>query len=252
MTRSEREQKAYDEDGVYEVSNSWQRRFIHVFRSPNTLAHEAKFRERIFQAAKGKRVLDLGCGYGQLSNEMHEAGAAYVLGIDVAESFLAKANETYGKPGVVEFKVVDADQPLEGKFDLIVGASVLHHIDYRTTLRRLYDENLSSGGLLAFDEPLGGNLLIRAYTALIPRAHTPDERSFMKSDLKWLRQNFPKVTITPYNFFTLPVGIVTSKLMKSPDNMLLRAAHSCDLFVARTMRFLESHFRRCSIEIARP
>ncbi|MEQ1933940.1 MAG: methyltransferase domain-containing protein, partial [Fimbriimonadaceae bacterium] len=80
LTRSEREQKAYDEDGVYEVSNSWQRRFIHVFRSPNTLAHEAKFREKIFEAAKGKRVLDLGCGYGHLSNELREAGAAYVLG----------------------------------------------------------------------------------------------------------------------------------------------------------------------------
>lgn len=197
-------------------------------------------------------MLDLGCGYGHLSNELRVAGAAYVLGIDVAESFLEKAQEVYGKPGHVEFKLVDADQPLEEKFDLIVGASVLHHIDYRTTLRRLYDNNLNPGGLLAFDEPLGGNLLIRTYTALIPRAHTPDEKSFMKADLKWLRENFPKVTITPYNFMTLPVGIITSKFLKSPDNALLRASNSVDLFVARNARFLESHFRRCSIEIVHP
>ena len=119
-TRSEREQKAYEVDGVFEVSSRWHRRFIHVFRSPNTVAHETHFRQRIVAAAKGKRVLDLGCGYGQLSGELHAAGAAYVLGIDVAESFLEKAREVHGKPGAVEFKLVDADAHLEGTFDLVV------------------------------------------------------------------------------------------------------------------------------------
>src|ERR1700676_3747139 len=40
---------------------------------------------------RGRKVLDLGCGYGWFCRWAREAGAAEVVGIDVSEKMLARA-----------------------------------------------------------------------------------------------------------------------------------------------------------------
>src|SRR3954466_11808205 len=42
---------------------------------------------------RGRRVLDLGCGYGWFCRWAQEQGATRVLGIDVSEKMLARARE---------------------------------------------------------------------------------------------------------------------------------------------------------------
>ena len=59
---------------------------------------------------KGKRVLDLGCGYGWFCRFAQEQGAAEVMGVDVSEKMLARAREAAQHEGLgnVTFEEGDA------------------------------------------------------------------------------------------------------------------------------------------------
>src|SRR3954468_20836377 len=77
---------------------------------------DAEHRGRYWWAAalaRGKRVLDAGCGTGYGSNILAAAGAAAVAAVDVAEHVIADARKT-AHPGVV-FECVDlASLPFDG------------------------------------------------------------------------------------------------------------------------------------------
>lgn len=251
QTRAERERAAYDEGAVWETSDRWHRRFPHVFTSPNSLRHERLFASLLTDAVRGKRVLEIGCGDGWHAQKLSDLGAGYVMGIDVAETFVAEAQKR-AVPGVLEFQVGDAGDSVGGEFDAIVGRSVLHHIDYRDILPRLFENTLRPGGVMLFMEPIGGNILIKTFTRLVPKAHTPDERSFSREDLSWFQASFRGVSFYPFNYTSLPAGIVSSFVFRSPNNVLLRATDRFDVWLARTMPRMTSRFRQVVIAIRKP
>lgn len=249
-TRAEREKAAYDEQGIFEHSHGWHARFRHVFECPNTARHERLFQDRVRAGVGGRRVLDIGCGDGASSEALLAMGAAYVRGIDISEKFIAKAHAR-AQPGRLEFENRDATQPLTGEFDVIFGRAILHHLDWRVVLRRLHRESLAPGGLMIFMEPLGSNLLIRAFHALAKGAHTPDEKSFDAQDLRWLRGSFPGVEILPVNYLSFPAALVSSLILSSADNALLRACDGADRWLARHAAFLAARFRQAIIVIGK-
>lgn len=257
LERSRREREAYDEHGVDEAVTAWHGRFPHVFQSPNTRRAEERFNALTRAAVSGRRVLDLGCGKGSSSVRLLDLGAAHVLGIDISEMSIATAlarpeAQPYLQAGRLELRLGDVTRAIEGSFECVFGRAILHHIDYRTVLPRLYAEHLEPGGTMLFMEPLGENLLIRSYTRLVAAAHTPDERSFMKDDLRWLRSNFPEVEVHPINYLTLPCAILTSYLRLAPDNALLRLCDRADERLAARVPRLRSHFRQTIVVIRKP
>ena len=246
-----RERAAYDEGEVWETSTRWHRRFPHVFEAANSRRMEAQFTELLRLAVEGRRVFELGCGDGENAEKLVTLGAQHVLGIDVAESFVERAQARV-RPGRLEFRVGDAMAPIEGKFGAIVGRAVLHHIDYRTTLLRLFEHNLEPGGAAVFLEPLGGNLLIKLFTQLVRKAHTPDERSFQGEDLAWLETAFPQVEFYPFNYATLFIGILSSMALPTADNIALRFADRFDGWLARRFRGMRTQFRQVIVVIRKP
>ena len=54
----------------------------------------------LFQDLLGKRVLDLGCGYGWHCKYAVEQGAAQVLGIDISHKMLDKAQKRNADPKI--------------------------------------------------------------------------------------------------------------------------------------------------------
>jgi SAM-dependent methyltransferase len=249
MTRGDREKLAYEE-GVWEVSDEWHRRFLHVFKCPNSEKHELQIQKWITDAAQGRRALDIGCGRGEISRKVLDAGAGYVLGIDISdhEVEFARRGEVRDR---LEFIVGSAEDPIEGCFDVIYGFSILHHLDYRAMLTRMYAENLSAGGIITFQEPLGESFLTRAYKWKVRNAHTPDERSFLKQDLDWFRQNFPETRIEAFGYASYLFGIVSSRLFRNPNNFLMQC---CDVLDTKLggFTFLKHRFRRCNILIQKP
>jgi hypothetical protein len=118
-------------------------------------------------------------------------------------------------------------------------------------LRRLHQDNLAPGGSMIFMEPLGSNLLIRAYSAFARGAHTPDERSFGAGDLRWLRESFPGVEILPVNYLSFPAAVASSLVFRRADNLLLRACDRADTWLARRAAFLAPRFRQAVIVIGK-
>jgi len=240
-TRSAREQAASDASNVYDNSHKLSKRYSHIFACPNTRRAVQHFDELLRQSVLGKRVLEIGCGTGDVARRLASFGAAYVLAVDISETRIkeAKAHEI---PGALEFAVADMSQPLEGIFDVIVGRAILHHLDYQEVLVRLSRTNLSEHGMMIFYEPLGSNPLMRLFQWWSRHAHTEDEHPFERRDLRWLKKTFPDFTLIPVNFLSLPLGALSSLIFKKPDNWMLRVADRVDQVLAH-VPWLRPYFR---------
>jgi SAM-dependent methyltransferase len=84
--------------------------------------------------AAGMRVLDLGCGPGELVPYL---GEVTYVGVDVSVEYIEQARRRYGDRA--EFRVGDAtnlDDDLRG-FDLVLAFGVIHHLDDESALRLL-------------------------------------------------------------------------------------------------------------------
>jgi len=101
----------------------------------------------------GGRAVDLGCGSGELTAELHRAaGAAETLGIDLSDSMLAKAAPHAS--GGLRFEKGDIARfaPVE-PFDLVFSNAALHWVpDHPALLTRL-TQAVNPGGQLAFQVP---------------------------------------------------------------------------------------------------
>ena len=228
-----RERAAYDRGGVFERSAAWHRRALHVLECPNTRRGEELWRRLIRDAVSdGGRVLDVGCGRGATARRAHASGATYVLGIDISEAQLADAWSTQ-VPGELEFRVANALEPLGGDpFDLVVGRSVLHHVDLRTFLDRVTQNSLAPGGRMLWMEPLAHPLAL-AFHKLVPSAHTPDESPLKPSDLRWIQNRFPGTRVFPINLVSFPAGALSTLVFATADNWLMRGADDLDQVLLR-------------------
>lgn len=249
--RVERERATYDDDGVDAEFLRWYRRAGHVLQAPNTLRGEERWRAILRRAAPGADVLDVGCGRGSTSEQVLELGADYVLGVDVSESQLSAAR-ALEQPGRLEVRAHDLHQPIDGEFDLIFGRSILHHVHYRPVVERLYEANLAPGGTLLFMEPLGTNLITRAFHRLTPKAHTPDEQPLRRDDLRWFEARFSSFELIPINYFSYPAGIASSLVLRRPDNVLMRAADRLDRALERRAPWFHHHFRQGILVVTKP
>jgi SAM-dependent methyltransferase len=99
----------------------------------------------------GRRVLDLGCGAGQLARYLATTGAAEVVGVDVSQRMLALARAEWAHPrvtychGAVEEVVFPP-----ARFDLVVSSLVLHYVeDYLGVVLRIAGW-LAPGGVLVY------------------------------------------------------------------------------------------------------
>lgn len=99
--------------------------------------------------AKGKKVLELACGSGEISNELLKRGYD-ILATDISESMLSKLKQKYP---YIKTKQLDMnDFKLDDKFDTIICFcdSINYLSDYRLMFRNVYD-SLVTGGIFMFD-----------------------------------------------------------------------------------------------------
>jgi 2-polyprenyl-3-methyl-5-hydroxy-6-metoxy-1,4-benzoquinol methylase len=110
--------------------------------------------DQYIQARPGQRLLDVGCGYGDLSN--HLPGVDYV-GIDLNEDYIAHARR--GRREGTRFEVASVTNLSKedlGTFDCAVAIGVLHHMsdsDANSLLRALPGV-LTPGGRFVAAEPV--------------------------------------------------------------------------------------------------
>lgn len=100
---------------------------------------------------RGKRVLDLGCGYGWFCRWARENGAANVLGVDVSEKMLARARETTNDTAIeyVRGDIEMFELPI-GSFDLVYSSLAFHYVEDFDTLVEAVHRWLAAGGSFVF------------------------------------------------------------------------------------------------------
>jgi len=100
---------------------------------------------------KGKRIADLGCGFGWASRWMREQGASSILGLDLSRNMIARARDDTADPAI-EYRIADLetlDLPREA-FDLVYSALAFHYIADFGRLIRMIHEAITPGGDLVF------------------------------------------------------------------------------------------------------
>lgn len=139
-------QNKYDDEKFFE-------KYSHMDRSVKGLAGAGEWHtlEKMLPDFKGRRVLDLGCGFGWHCRYAAEHGAAGVVGVDISEKMLDEARRKT-QSEIIEYirvPVEEIDFP-DGSFDIVLSSLTFHYIDsFENICRKIYNV-LSAGGDFVF------------------------------------------------------------------------------------------------------
>lgn len=101
----------------------------------------------------GKKVLDLGCGFGEHCKRFVDCGASEVVGIDISKKMLEVAREENCSAKVTYINMPMEDiANLHEKFDVVVSSLAFHYIeDFSGVVRMVYDK-LNKNGTFIFSQ----------------------------------------------------------------------------------------------------
>lgn len=99
----------------------------------------------------GKRVLDAGCGTGELAYLIARRGAKEVMGVDYSQEAIKEAQKKYRHPALV-FICGDL-QKASGKFDVIVSLGTLEHLNNPLAALKRFKGMLKEQGSLIITCP---------------------------------------------------------------------------------------------------
>jgi len=121
---------------------------------------------------KGKRILELGCGRGDLSIWLAKQGAR-VTAIDLGPDLVAAA-QALGKINQVdcEFRVGNITElPFESAtYDVVIGLAILHHLTEAEVMKSIRECHrvLRPDGIVIFHEPVENSALFNFVQNLFP------------------------------------------------------------------------------------
>ncbi|MCD7973200.1 MAG: class I SAM-dependent methyltransferase [Candidatus Azobacteroides sp.] len=107
--------------------------------------------QRLLPDFKGKRVLDLGCGFGWHCRYAVEKGAVSVTGIDISEKMLQEAGKINNLPEIsyIRMPVEEIDYP-ENTFDVVISSLTFHYIPSFQSVCEKIQQCLTRGGHFVF------------------------------------------------------------------------------------------------------
>ena len=120
---------------------------------------------------RGKRVIEYGCGLGQLTVLLARSGAdvtAFDISAQSIRSTRTRAELTGVQDRITLTVAAGEELPFDdASFDIAVGKAVLHHLDPVSGSRELA-RILRPGARAAFSEPLGTNPVVRFARERVP------------------------------------------------------------------------------------
>jgi trans-aconitate 2-methyltransferase len=151
------------------VSNQWnaneyQNRYSFVWEAAGSLIG-------LLAPQAGERILDLGCGPGQLTARIAESGAE-VIGIDHSEAMIAQAR---GNFPFLDFRPGDATSfTLESPVDAVFSNAVLHWVTDASGVARCIERALKPGGRFVCEFGGRGNVasVVRALEEVTGKKQT--------------------------------------------------------------------------------
>ncbi len=152
------------------MSTSWdakqyQQRHAYVFQYGKAVLD-------LLAPQKGERILDLGCGSGQLTAAIAESGAS-VIGLDSSPEMLAEARANYP---AIEFRLGDARNfVLESPVNAVFSNAVLHWVKNASAAAVCVARALKPGGRFVAEFGGHGNIqpIVDALREILGPVETP-------------------------------------------------------------------------------
>lgn len=142
------DQNIYDNQDFF---NGYQRIRQNPLSANNMIEKPALF--SLCPSFIGKKVLDLGCGYGENCLEFIRLGARKVVGIDISKNMIAVANDEIQNDKITFLEMSMSDlSSIHETFDFIISSLAFHYIeDFDALLHQIY-QLLNDDGLLIFSQ----------------------------------------------------------------------------------------------------
>ncbi len=156
------------------------------------------FRELLPDLA-GKRVLDLGCGFGWHCRYVTQQGARLAVGVDISEKMLARARETTNDTRITYLRCAIEDFAFAAaQFDLVISSLALHYVGcFDVICQRVYG-CLATGGIfvLSVEHPVFTCMAAQEWCLDSDgqRKHWPVDEYFQEGprNTRWMTENVIK------------------------------------------------------------
>ena len=141
-------QNIYDNETFFEGYKRLREREVNannLFEIPSLLA--------MLPDLSGKRILDLGCGFGEHCKAFVMRGAEFVMGVDISERMLevARRENSDARIAYRHMPMEEIDK-LEERFDLVVSSLAIHYVkDFGALMKKIYGL-LTPGGVMVYSQ----------------------------------------------------------------------------------------------------
>ncbi len=172
---------------------------------------------------ENSNVLEIGCGSGLFTEHFAQTGAT-ILAIDISSNLLTSARSR----GLPENRITFSEKSFDdihkdGRYDAVIGSSVLHHLEIETAFSQIY-RLLKPGGRMSFAEPNMLNPQIfmeRKFRNFFPQV-SPDETAFIRYSLKKVlkKVGFADIRILPFDWLHPSTPIPLIKAVKNIGQLL--------------------------------
>lgn len=222
--------------------------------------HHVEMLMELMGDPSGKRILDCGCGAGELALELTptaEQVAAFDLSIESVKLMHNRAG-MLDRPRPDGFASVMETLPFPDRtFDLVIGKSILHHVDVAAAMREVR-RVLKPGGRGVFIENQVTNPLLRfARNKLtgrfgVARLGTIDEHPLVASDYEQMAALFEghmKLHYPDFRFF----GLFSRNVLRYERALwLAKALGRADEGIYKRMPKMRRFGYHVIIEVERP
>lgn len=153
-------------------------------------SHDGKFVNCMYQEIvdrvrklEGDKILDLGCGNGNIINLLKKEREASYYGLDISENMIEEAKKRCDED--VEFTVGDSENlPYQdGQFDIIICNASFHHYTNPESAIKEIKRVLKTGGTLILGDPTVPELLRGLFNKMLPYTDSGDFKIYGKKDI---------------------------------------------------------------------
>lgn len=171
-----------------------------------------------------KRILDIGCGNGSLTNAIAKLGANKITGLDISENWIEFCKEEYSSLKNIDFHTTDADNLKKIKdksLDYALLNFVLLHIPQKEKIQKIFCEInrvLKDGGEFIMSEihpsALMVNSPIRETTNFLYKDGTKYKTKVKLIDGQWIEFSNVNWTLETYSELLQKSGLIIQKILE--------------------------------------
>lgn len=237
-------------------NNDFFEQYRQMPRSVNGLkgAGEWHALQKMLPDFKGKRLLDLGCGFGWHCQYAIEKGAYSALGIDLSEKMLEEARRINNSPRIeYQCSAIEDFNFTPASYDVVISSLTFHYLESFNDICTNVHQSLCQGGTFVFSVE---HPIFTAYGSQDwhydeqgQRSHWPVDRYFSegKRNASFLGEEVVKYhkTLTTYVNSLIRAGFeITGLVEPEPDNALLDSVPGMRDELRRPMMLLVSAIKK--------